>query len=622
MELKANFSFLLAPVLLLFSFGITAPFYPIWMAAGGAIFATLLPLLSRGNTLPVLLALGSFFGNHPGGRGLEFFDLALLSALLFRLPDLKSQLQTRVGSLYGRFILLLVFSTAFSYLGAYYLLESFEGYRILPYHFLSARDWLPHYSFKVAATNVICAVLVIEWALAAREGKTSTHFGASFLLLALLIPATVGILELLPPVALSLDRYHIWLDGYVDRTAPHQFLFLPALFEHSPNSLFWNRSWFALYLISVLPAAGIALQFLPGPARLPGRKLGVPLFLCLGTLMGFLFLSIGARAGILSFLVFLAVLLLLLAIPRHRKILAWTMVIAMTVLLLATPLIAFWSPGQSLLEERAELYRSGIQIFLQSPVFGTGVESFGFYNDLILRGAGYQRVYSSTHNFLLQLGGGMGLAGVSMMALFLFFAFRSSIQGMSNPQTAGSLAPIVYFAGALAFLFYGNFQELWYLRGIQLNWWLMVFGSIIWHSSQKGQCESENDAGRLRQNRASSTFARIFPRTGKAVIAGGALLFLCCAFSIYRGISLGDRWSLFENVGHLQPIPESTESGYALLQGDGSYLKKENGSLVPVEFECRESDPPLSGPPDPRRICRYESVAPENVAQELPPGLR
>lgn len=609
-------------MLLLLVFWTTAPFYPLWMAASGAAFASLMPLMLGRNVLPGLIMLGAFFGNHPGGRGLEFYDLALLSALLYRFPGLIHGLQSNHGSRYARLLILLLVSTVLSFVGAYYLLESFEGYKILPYHFLSARDWLPHYSIKVAAANIICATLVIDWALAVREDLSSTRIGAVLILMALFLPAIFGLLEFFPWVAKSLDRYHIWLDGYVDRTPPHRLFFLPPLFDQSPNSLFWNRSWFALYLISCLPAAGIALQFLPDRLRQIGGGKKTALLCGTAAFLGFLFLSIGARAGILSYGIFLIVLLVLLAAKGHRRALTWTILTGTILSIIAIPLLAYLPLGQDFLSERAELYRSGLQVFIQSPVLGSGVESFGFYNDLFLRAAGFQRIYSSTHNFLLQLLGGMGLAGLLVIGLFLFGAFRASVEAIVKAPAYESFAPILFFAGAIAFLIYGNFQELWYLRGIQLNWWFMVFGPIVWGGSVPAGVQDHKKRKSLNEEYPSLP-ELVFATRKRAVLSvfSTLLVLALSTFSFYRGLTLEDRWSLFENVGHLQRIPDSQNTGYALLRGDGSFLTRENGSMIQREFQCEEN-PGLSGPPDPRRICRYEPVDLENSAQEIPPGLR
>ncbi|MCB1166993.1 MAG: hypothetical protein KDK33_12605 [Leptospiraceae bacterium] len=109
--------------------------------------------------------------------------------------------------------------------------------------------------------------------------------------------------------------------------------------------------------------------------------------------------------------------------------------------------------GQNILEERAELHRSGLEIFLQFPVFGGGVESFGFYNDLILRGAGYQRIYSSTHNFLLQLGGGMGLTGILTIAFCRSVPFAMQRKRWIGRNRANRWPPSFIFQGLRPFCF-------------------------------------------------------------------------------------------------------------------------------------------------------------------------
>lgn len=590
---------------------ITVPYYPLWMSAGGALFVAALPILFGARlSLPVLVALGAFFGNHPGGRGLEFYDLALIFSLLHRIPDLITRLRSEERTEQSYLLLLLGLSTAISYCGAFYLLEAFEGYKLSPFHFLSAREWLPHYSLKVAAANLVCAALCMDWLQSIKSRAFSDTNAAVLLLIALLVPTTVGILEILSPqITLYLDNYHVWLDGYVDRTPPHQVFAnsIPFPNEYAPNSLFWNRSWFALYLISCLPIAGIAIQCCGSRFPKSRRALG-SLGLLLLTTLAFQFFCIGARAGFLAYSVFLVLLFLLLAKRKPGRFLPWTVVCLTAAFLLLLPFLSYTTIGDSLLGERAELYQSGIALFLQFPIAGSGVESFGFWNDLLLRGMSYQRTFASTHNFLIQVGAGMGILGIALVSYFLYRTFRFSIDRMAGSAATGKIAPALFIAGAIAFLIYGGFQEIWYLRGVQLNWWLMITApGIIWKESRSPE---------IIQSIAKSMLRRR--------IAGVSLVFVMlflASVSMYRGFTLGHRYDLFENTGHLQLLPGSTDIGYALLEGDGSFLRMNAGTIEITRFNCSEADPSLTGQSDPRKICRYEKLAPSEVAQESPPDI-
>lgn len=148
----------------------------------------------------------------------------------------------------------------------------------------------------------------------------------------------------------------------------------------------------------------------------------------------------------------------------------------------------------------------------------------------------------------------------------------------------------------------------------------MVFGPLIWLLPVPN--ESPADREGLEHELPQAALPEIVSGKGIRTVGFFTLVLFFAAFSIYRRMTLGERWQLFENTGHLRKIPDTEEYGYAILSGDGSFLKKEAGQIVLERFECEEKRPSLSGQPDRRRICRYEPIDLSDTAQQLPPGLR
>ncbi|MBI38534.1 MAG: hypothetical protein CMF59_02970 [Leptospiraceae bacterium] len=575
-------------------------YYPPLITIIGSIFCASLPAIAGVRlTLPILIALGPFFGNHPGGRFLEFYDLAILSAAVSQFPFLIQFRQQGNGIRTLAHLSIVIMA---SYLAAFYLLESFEGYKKGLYHFLSAPDWLPHYSIKVAIANGLCALLSTIWVLQIRRSGGG-KIGASFLILAFIFPATVGILEsIVPGFATLLDHYHIWMDGYVDRSqfrSQYTTLLAPAI-DTPPNSLFWNRSWFSSHLVSTLPIIGLGLyrariQYLPRHA------------IAFGLVLIYLAIVIEARAGVLSVMIFLLVLSGA-SVKRFRSTyIFWGSITALLMATMLIPFLSFLDLGPKVLGARSELYQSGLQIWKSFPLTGAGVESFGFWNDMLLRGDGFQRRLSSSHNFLVQLLSGMGLLGL-IYFLFLFKVMFSSLflalrQG--DQQSSGVAAWML--AGWFALISLGSFQELWYLRGVQLSWWLCLLApGLLWP----------------RENAAPPRFDSWASEPRLARFALVSITLVVVATSVYMGLTISERFLIFENVGHLERVrkDESTQSTayrYPLLAGEGAFWIREAGKLRKVSFECKESVPSLTGAPDHRKICRYEPVPKELIIENF-----
>lgn len=553
------------------------------------------------------LSLGGIvFGNHPGGRFVEVYNLSLiLSPIWIGLSRVQALTDVPRGRWFSLpFVGALAVLASFS--GGFYLLEAFEGYKVEPYHFLSSRDWLPHYPMLVGLLTV--SIVYSVWN-SMRGSEVARRAGSVVLMIGPSIILVVALLEMLVPgVAEQLDKWHTRLGGYINRDYSHFELsrsLSPAL-NFSPNSLFWNRSWLSVYLVACLPVSGIALRLMPMGAA--GKRILAGVFLFSLFLVQ---VAVGSRAGVVAVLLFFIVFFAFQLRCFRSRILLWGVATILALFTVSLPFLSFHPAGQ-LLGVRAELFRGGLELGKVFFLTGGGIESFGFWNDALLRGHGHHRIFSSSHNFFLQVLGGAGLMGVTAIAVLYWFSFRSLIMAISSQEAHGrsSMEPRLVFAGLIAVIFYGSFQEWWYIRVVQLNWWIAVLWPILlWPAKLPA----------LPYLRAHKL---------KAMAAALGVAAAAMAAQAYVGLNLREYYLLFENVGHLEELREPLNSEetpdhnvrfrYPLLAGDGSYFIHSLDSIKRIDFECRIPPESLTGRPDPRIICQYVEMEEEQVLERPP----
>lgn len=564
--------------------------------------------------LILLAATGPFFGNHPGGRFVEVYNLALLQTPFWiLLSNLRKSANVKSGRDIGTLVFwVTLLLSILSFSGAYFLIESFEGYKTQPFHFLSSRDWLPHYSVLIGLLGcAMCYSVGRGYSDLELSGNSMRKLVASGLLIGPVIVLSVALLEIwIPGVANTLDKMHIRIAGYVERSNSHfQVLsWLSPVLDSSPNSLFWNRSWLSIYLVSCLPLAGISVAIHRGNRTTPVHKLRLPLVLLFGVFV-YVQLVIGARAGLLSTAMFIFAFWITGLKARRSRTLLNCFAFSVIAFAVLVPILSLFDLPGNVLGLRAELFKSGLRMIYILPIFGGGAESFGFWNDLLLRAQGFQRTYSSTHNSLLQIGVGYGIIGILAILGLYLVVFKNLIEFIVRRFTNGD-APLperIILAGMAAIIVYGCFQEWWYIRVVQLNWWLAVLGSVIlYNRTPSFTNDSANRPHLLSPGR---------------IVAIAISVICLAATQFWIGYTLRHRHQLFENVGHLEPIvqDESNQGDfrYPLLAGDGSYLIRDGSAIVEEHFECEPPGESLTGPPDPRIVCRYAPVRSSNVLENF-----
>jgi len=585
--------------------GTTASFYP-WKysIAMAAAIAFLIPFAGRLYAVPLLIALGSLFGNKPGAPLVEFYDLALIAVALYYATCWRSNepLLRSYGNAGGSIIKLFIIAMLFSFMGAYGLIESFEGYKLLPFHFLAAHDWLPHYSVKILVINLVIIYLVTSWLYSVKELGIPTYS----LTFALMLPLLVALCEaLIPGIPSALDKFHWAISGHVDRSLNH-FASLNSLApasDYSVNSLFWNRSWFSVYTVSSLPLFGLALIALPVNRRYTGIRFEVA-FALFALVILYIGMIVGSRAGLISIALFLMTAYSLRIEKMRKPIIMWVSVIISFAMIFLLIGIALSPYGSSILGLRAELFRGAVLLWRESPFTGGGIESFGFWNDYLLRGLGYQRQYSSSHNFYLQVASGMGAFGLATLLSLIVYSLHCTISKFC--RTEGIHHPgRILFSGTIAVIVYGCFQEWWYIRIVQLNWWIMILVPILLWSNHDREAKRSKPGSR-------------------SALLPALLLSAVFILSLLFGIRRLDQHLAFENVGHLEPVSakdqdDRTKWRYPLLEGDGRLPQMKDGKIIEWRFNCT-SNASLSGPPDPRKICGYKYVEKSELLERLPPA--
>lgn len=384
-------------------------------------------------------------GNHPGGRTQELWDivlLLLLGASMLREPP------SRQWSRFAGWWLLFVAAGAAS-IAASELWISLSGYGLNPFYFLSAQEQHPHYPFRVLWWMCISGLLIHQMG----PGKFARSFAAG-LVVSIAAATGLAILEaVIPQLRPALDSVHIGIDGYVE-PSPRRGVWRLLGLELTPlssNSFFWNRTWFAAFLSVSWGAAGWRL------GRHRTRWLVIPALL-LGAAAS------GSRAGILA-AAFGTLSLFWLHVMRHRSSVKHIPFVFSLLFLLISPLFIF---RPALLAERAPQFQAAINLFLQYPVLGAGIESFAgaaagsspLFSQLSL--------YGTSHNQLLQVLSGMGAAG----GLVYVGAFIAAYRYTASPWLR---------AGLITISIHAAFQEFWYVPSVHLGFWTILAACLRGH---------------------------------------------------------------------------------------------------------------------------------------------
>lgn len=366
------------------------------------------------------------------------------------------------------------------------ILRDWEHYRINPFFFFRSGELEPMYPLKMILVTIsIYLLFVLAGALNREKGGfriPTIVFGG--LLTGFTVAFILGYLEFIfPQVTGWLDFYHIWLGGYVDRNVPHSVTPFHLSDGRSVQSFFWNRSWYAMYLIACLPFAALYLTVFFRKRRFEvfGYNISFLLISCLVSGFGFTLVLVGARGAALAFgvTVFSFLSITVLSLTKNG-VFARTFPLRTTLVLLCLALLfpflfakGFGFPSGG--EERKELYSAGILLSSYSPIFGGGMESYAWGNEHFLKGIGKGTRLHSSHNQFLQVLSGEGIFG-----LFFFCAIWgiAIFRGIRFSLKKKGLIHRVIISSLLGIFAYSWLQEWFFLRAIQIPFWILILSMI------------------------------------------------------------------------------------------------------------------------------------------------
>lgn len=424
------------------------------------------------NGFLLLIFITPYFGNHPGGKYLEVFDMLLflwISISLFRINNFK-----HLSFINGLEWLFLLSGLLSILINPPLLFDIIFSNTPTIFHVFSAVESNPLYSLKMFFATLFCitSVLII-YNLYLEKGIVIINKIFYAIAITLAITILGGVLEAhVPGIQIAFDKYHFYIDGYVDKAPPHTFGIISLLQRpYAVQSFFWNRGWYATFLIAALPFVSLmVINNIHDSVKLLRNKLFIGALYAL--LMFYILVLVAARGALLSFIISFIVFVIIY-ITNAKKILKTRFVIPglLIVVIALIPLFNIYTAtGLNLDTGRLEYYKAGIEVFKRHMFFGCGIEGYGIYNMKYLVPSGIGTLYCTTHNQLLQIASGQGLFGVTIYLSIMYYVIFSLIKSLHNKKQY--MGPLL--SGFIGVLIYSSFQEWYYLRSVQLFWWLLI----------------------------------------------------------------------------------------------------------------------------------------------------
>ncbi|WP_244939944.1 O-antigen ligase family protein [Leptospira adleri] len=460
----------------------------------------------------ILAGSSVFFGNHPGGRFLELQDslwifwsvrgiveLKLSGSAVFSLEFWKRPIGILLSAFFAAGILSLLANPE--------LLADLRFYQKGWFWFLHSTELEPWYPIKLLGIGILFWIgwnTRREWLRENERPDRLLDFWAIGIGVGLIIMVLVGWMEyFFPYVKSKLDAYHLWLDGYKLVALPHSyFVWMKALQTNfAIQSLFWNRSWFSVSLVSSLPFVFYLLFRFTGESgleepqdsafkNLPSKN-RIRIFSLFGIfiVLSLTFVWIGARGGMFSFAILWIVagvyFLFFQSIKKEsvQKTAVRFGILALILCGIIFPILIVYTNFGAADPERLSHFRAGWKLFLNKPLFGGGFESYGWYNECCLSQTGKESLYHTTHNQWIQVLSGLGILGGILFSLLWAFL----LDGVAFPGGKKEKPIYVrafYFGSVLSVFVYSFFQEWFYLRAVFLQW-IVLFGYFGKDASDK-----------------------------------------------------------------------------------------------------------------------------------------
>jgi hypothetical protein len=443
--------------------------------------------------LCAILGCLPLFGNHPGGAFLEWLDIILTIWLAG--AGMKVHAWTEPCFANGWEWLFVLTGLASIVANGPALLEDFSSHSYRPVAFLISREGHPHYLIKSLMMSAVCiGVAHTAVAIQRRCSEDAFRLCARAIAAGALVTITIGCFEFVSSsVREALDDAQRRIDGYTVQTLHHPFLraLQPAwLQELTGNrcvkSLFWNRGWLAIFWICATPLClGYAVVTKAERIRLMIMALGIStVFLAI----------IGARGGLMSAAVSWIFLFIWRFLKGRTRLRRWA-TLGLASAAVAGPSLAILLWGTSFGRQgnlsprgRTAIFRYAASIGLNSWPHGVGIEGLSWWAyqyDPISQVAHDSRrqLTATAHNQFLQVFVGQGVPGLACFVVLAFGTLWKALKDLAVLEDRGQRTGVLtaLTAGWVAILTYMSVQEWFYLRSVQLIWWLTL--AAIWSLS-------------------------------------------------------------------------------------------------------------------------------------------
>ncbi|OGF58866.1 MAG: hypothetical protein A2Y62_11035 [Candidatus Fischerbacteria bacterium RBG_13_37_8] len=251
--------------------------------------------------------------------------------------------------------------------------------------------------------------------------------------------------------------------------------------EHRLQSIFWHPAWFAEYITMTLPFFIVFLK------KNHSKRLVTIYFLMFWINILSVILTF-QRGGIVALFALLCLWFIFRGTVK-RKILFSLFITCIILLLISIFIVYVLEPEQfkdRFIEKffennRTRYWAAAIDMFLDSPLSGLGLDSYGWrYTDYRpIDSPGYVYLHGTAHNQYFQFLACTGITGLIGYLVLYFYTWLKSYKIYKENHLASDLAKLLAFS---LFGIYSLYQEMFYALCIGTLFWIVAC-SIHYKSS-------------------------------------------------------------------------------------------------------------------------------------------
>lgn len=434
-------------------------------------------------TLWLLVCL-PLFGNHPGGRYMEFINLPLAASAGGLIAKAKRDRRTAPAGAIWAFAQVTVVTALVAFIPTLPRLTVRAAQINDPLLFVAAALTAAEDDLLYSVSSLVLLMLAVVWAYALCWSRAATELSRSIYRLltsVLFTTAMVGVLDyagltsLGPAYLRALDPRAVHLVGL--------------------QSIFWHPAWFAWYFVITFAIALGWCASVRGPTQwllYCGLALSYGCFFLntqrggLVTIHVVLFLfawhrlrgtapTRSSRWVIAALVPLLILAVVALSVPAWREALTRANLISVERTLNSAAEI-FGSSGEvpRPASERSRLWRAAALMWLSAPVFGIGEGSFAWrFHDFAPVGSSLDTPsYGDAHNQFLQVLATRGAVGAAVYLGLLIVVARALLHRWRDPLAAPDVTGLIL--ALAAFVTYSFVSALFYLQSVQVLFWLVV----------------------------------------------------------------------------------------------------------------------------------------------------